>query len=96
MKTVLEHLTALVGCDTTNPPRAIDSHGIFDYLRDALAGFTFAMWDHGDGCISLQATRGDAKTLFNCHIDTVPVAAGWQSDPFALTVENDRAIGLAR
>jgi acetylornithine deacetylase len=29
----LDHLRALVGFDTRNPPRAIGTAGIFDYLR---------------------------------------------------------------
>ena len=35
----LEHLQALVSFDTRNPPRAIDTGGIFDYLRAQLPGF---------------------------------------------------------
>jgi acetylornithine deacetylase len=90
----LIHLERLVAFDTTNPPRAIDEHGLFAYLRAALPGFSFQCWNHGNGCISLLATRGTPRLLFNFHVDTVPVAEGWPRDPFALTVEDDRAVGL--
>ena len=33
---VLNHLDALVGYDTRNPPRAIGTDGIFDYLCEQL------------------------------------------------------------
>ena len=33
---VLEHLAALVAFDTRNPPRAIGTGGIFDYIRAQL------------------------------------------------------------
>ena len=42
----LDHLAALVGFDTRNPPRAIGTDGIFAYLRDALPGFTHTTTDH--------------------------------------------------
>ena len=32
---VLEHLDALVSFDTRNPPRAIGTDGLFDYLSAA-------------------------------------------------------------
>ena len=35
----LDRLRAMVAFDTRNPPRAIDSYGIFDYLRRNLPGF---------------------------------------------------------
>ena len=37
---VMKHLEALVSFDTRNPPRAIGTDGIFDYLRANLPGFT--------------------------------------------------------
>jgi acetylornithine deacetylase len=93
---VLEHLAALVACDTQNPPRAIAADGqLFDYLRAQLQtlGFKVAMSGYGAGCVSLLATRGNPTLLFNVHVDTVP-AVSWTGDPFTLRVESDRAIGL--
>lgn len=90
----IDHLEALVGFDTRNPPRSIDEGGLFAYLRDNLSGFDFHSEDHGDGCISLLASRGSPDTVFNFHVDTVPAADGWRDDPLALRVTPDRAYGL--
>lgn len=92
----LEHLGRLVAFDTRNPPRAIDEGGIFGYLGERLrsCGFTCEVRSLGDGCVSLLATRGDPRLLFNVHVDTVPADPGWTGDPLALRVEDDRAIGL--
>lgn len=95
LQEVLTHLEALVGFDTQNPPRDIKAEGgIIDYLKDNLPGFTFKIYDAGDGCIGLLACRGKTDRLFNFHIDTVPVAPNWTREPHQLTVEDDRAYGL--
>ena len=90
----LAHLERLVAFDTRNPPRAIGTGGIFDYLRAQLPGFACTLADHGDGAVSLLAVRGAPTRLFNVHLDTVPAAAGWSGDPHRLRVAGDRAIGL--
>jgi acetylornithine deacetylase len=91
---VLKHLEALVAFDTRNPPRAIDTGGIFDYLKAHLPGFAFDLADHGAGAVSLLATRGTPKSVFNVHLDTVPSSPAWSADPLRLRVIDDRAIGL--
>lgn len=80
----LAHLAALVAFDSTNPPRRPDA--LVEWLTTLLgqAGLAVALEDHGDGCVAVRATRGDARVLFNAHVDTVPVAPGWTRDPFAL------------
>ncbi len=90
----LQHLRALVACDTRNPPRAIGTDGIFDVLRSALPGFDCTLTDHGAGAVSLLAVRGTPHLLFNVHLDTVPDSPHWSASPFALRVTDDRAIGL--
>ncbi|MEZ5463502.1 acetylornithine deacetylase [Dokdonella sp.] len=90
----LDHLRALVAFDTRNPPRAIDTGGIFDYLRENLPGFEVTVDDHGAGAVSLFAVRGKPKILFNVHVDTVPDSPHWTASPFELRVASDRAIGL--
>jgi len=90
----LAHLRVLVGFDTRNPPRAIGTGGIFDYLRAQLPGFDIAVTDHGAGAVSLLAVRGKPKLLFNVHLDTVPDSSRWSASPFELRVISDRAIGL--
>ena len=91
---VLNHLDALVGYDTRNPPRAIGPDGIFDYLCEQLPGFRIELSDHGGGAVSLLAVRGETTRLFNVHLDTVPSSPAWTADPHRLRVTADRAIGL--
>ncbi|WP_049621541.1 acetylornithine deacetylase [Frateuria defendens] len=90
----LAHLKELVSFDTRNPPRAITTGGIFDYLRAQLPGFDVAVTDYGAGAVTLHAVRGKPKVLFNVHLDTVPDSPHWTQNPHALTVTADRAIGL--
>jgi acetylornithine deacetylase len=94
LQQVLRHLDALVSFDTRNPPRHIGTGGIFDYIRAQLPGFRIDVTDHGDGAVSLLAVRGTPRRVFNVHLDTVPSSEAWPSDPFALKVTDDRAIGL--
>ncbi|KAA2284534.1 acetylornithine deacetylase [Arenimonas fontis] len=94
LQDVLGHLEALVGFDTRNPPRAIGTDGIFDYLRAQLPGFHITLTDHGAGAVSLLAVRGAPARLFNVHLDTVPDSPAWTADPYRLRVTGDRAIGL--
>jgi acetylornithine deacetylase len=94
LEATLAHLRALVAFDTRNPPRAIDTGGIFDYLRAHLPGFRCTLRDHGAGAVSLLAVRGAPKILFNVHLDTVPDSPHWSASPFELRVSDDRATGL--
>lgn len=91
---VLQHLEALVSHDTRNPPRAIGTGGIFDYIRAQLPGFEVRVTDHGAGAVSLLAVRGTPTRLFNVHLDTVPDSPAWTGDPLKLRVTDERAIGL--
>ena len=91
---ILQHLDRLVAFDTRNPPRAIGSDGIFDYLRENLPGFQVDVTDHGAGAVSLLAVRGETTRVFNVHLDTVPSSPAWTADPLRLRVTTDRAIGL--
>ncbi len=94
LEATLTHLRALVGHDTRNPPRAIGTGGIFDYLRAQLPGFEVTVTDYGAGAVTLYAVRGKPKHLFNVHLDTVPDSPHWSASPFELRVSADRAIGL--
>lgn len=91
---ILAHLAALVSFDTRNPPRAIGTGGIFDYIRAQLPDFDVGVEDHGAGAVSLFAVRGVTRRVFNVHLDTVPDSPAWSADPLTLRVEGDRAIGL--
>jgi acetylornithine deacetylase len=94
LATTVDHLRALVAFDTRNPPRALDTGGIFEYLRAHLRGFACETADHGAGAVSLYAVRGKPKILFNVHLDTVPDSPHWSASPFALRVDGARAVGL--
>ncbi|MEW9570972.1 acetylornithine deacetylase [Rhodanobacter sp. Si-c] len=94
LQSTLEHLKALVSFDTRNPPRAITTGGIFDYIRAQLPGFDITVTDHGAGAVGLHAVRGRPKLLFNVHLDTVPDSPAWTASPHELRVTADRAIGL--
>ncbi len=94
LNSVLTHLEALVSFDTRNPPRAITTGGIFDYIRAQLPDFRIEVVDHGAGAVSLLAVRGAPRRLFNAHLDTVPSSPAWTADPLKLRVTEDRAIGL--
>ncbi|NNF52027.1 MAG: acetylornithine deacetylase [Gammaproteobacteria bacterium] len=95
MRDILDRLEVLVACDTRNPPRAMQSGDpVFEFLRNELKGFDVSVNDHGDGSIGLLGVRGRPKTVFNFHLDTVPVTDGWTHNPFSLSVDNERAVGL--
>ncbi len=94
LEQTLDHLQALVSFDTRNPPRAITTGGIFDYLRANLPGFNVEVIDHGAGAVSLYAVRGTPKYLFNVHLDTVPDSPHWSADPHVMRRLDDRVVGL--
>jgi len=94
LASTLGHLRALVAYDTQNPPRAISTDGIFEYVRSQLSGFVWSITDHGAGAVSFFAVRGNPRVLFNVHLDTVPAGPTWTRDPLAMQVAQDRAIGL--
>lgn len=95
LQTTLQHLARLVACDSRNPPRSIQADGaLFSYLSEQLPGFTLSVTDHGQGCVSLLAVRGETNTLFNFHVDTVPANQQWSMDPLELQITGDRAYGL--
>ncbi|RDV38631.1 acetylornithine deacetylase [Bradymonadaceae bacterium TMQ3] len=99
LKATLEHLRALVGFKTPNPPREMRAgEGIFAYIRSELSkapgDFIIEEVDLGEGCVWLYARRGQPDLLFNVHLDTVPAAPDYSADPWTLRIEEGRAIGL--
>ena len=92
---LLDHLEALVACDTQNPPRRIDGDSaIFNYCDKVVgAEFDTLIWDYEDGHVSWFARRGNPRVLFNVHLDTVPCGEGWSSDPLKLQIRDGRAYG---
>lgn len=95
MQSILQHLEALVACDTQNPPRRIDGDSAIFQVCERIVGSDFRTqtWDHGDGHVSWYAVRGEPDVLFNVHLDTVPNGENWSSDPLKLQVKAGRAYG---
>ena len=95
MDALLDSLAKLVAFDTQNPPRALRAdQPLFRWLREQLPGFQVTLSDHGEGCVSFLAVRGQPRCLVNIHLDTVPANKRWEQDPLKLVVQQDRAIGL--
>ncbi len=92
---IYKYLNQLVSFDTQNPPRRIDQNSdIFKYLSENLTEFEITFIDAGDGCLSMLAVRGEPGLLFNFHIDTVPIAEGWNTNPHELVQQEDKVVGL--
>jgi len=94
LELTLKHLQALVAFDTRNPPRMMDTGGIFAYLREHLPGFSIEITDHGQGAVSLYAVRGQPDYLFNVHLDTVPDSPHWSINPHHMQRSDNRVLGL--
>ena len=93
LELTLQHLKALVACDTSNPPRKINQSGLIEYLSslDCLAP---QITDLGGGSMNILLAKGSPKYLINVHLDTVPAGDGWKSNPYDLMINDGRAIGL--
>lgn len=93
LELTLQHLKALVACDTSNPPRKINQSGLIEYLSslDCLAP---QITDLGEGSMNILLAKGSPKYLINVHLDTVPAGDGWKSNPYDLMINDGRAIGL--
>ncbi|MEM9531534.1 MAG: acetylornithine deacetylase [Pseudomonadota bacterium] len=91
---VLSYLEALISFDSQNPPRNLDGdHAMYRWLADQVPDFEIEVVDHGEGRVTWFARRGNPRTLFNVHLDTVPVGADWSSNPLQLHLRDGRAYG---
>jgi succinyl-diaminopimelate desuccinylase len=88
----LAYLEQLVAIDSTRGKEA----AVADFLEPHLARLGFRIERHpGTGRRNILASRGERPWLCAYgHMDTVPVYAGWQTDPFHLTRSGDRLFGL--
>ncbi len=96
LQRTLHHLEKLVALDSRNPPRAVTADGpLLGYLKASLPkGMAVTVADHGQGCVSLLAVRGQPRFLFNAHVDTVPADPAWKTDPLVMQVTDTHAVGL--
>ncbi len=93
----IDELSRLVAFDTVNDPRRAEpSPECAQYINEKLEQFGFLTETiESEGHFSAFGRRGQGpfKILFLSHLDTVPVGAGWDSDPFRIKVEGDKAYG---
>jgi succinyl-diaminopimelate desuccinylase len=109
VEAAVDDLGRMIAIDTSFPPgEGYDAFA--DLMEDLLApmGFGFTrvtvpeeLWRVEGGPASgartnLVAERETGKPVCGLyyHVDTVPVAPGWQRDPLSLTIEGDALYGL--
>jgi acetylornithine deacetylase len=90
---VLDHLEALIACETRDPWRPSDRGGILECLRARLPRFRFELADPGDGELAMLAVRGRPRMVFAVHFDTSPAAVARSADPPQLRIVAARAVG---
>ena len=92
-------LETLVGFDTSNPPGREGEAGDFlaSHLQDL--GFDVERQPVATGrsnVIAKLRNNGGPTLAFNTHMDVVPAAEGWTSEPFRLTRHGGRPARRAR
>ena len=65
LELTLQHLKALVACDTSNPPRKNNQSGLVEYLN-SLYFIDPQIIDLGEGSINILLTKGSPKHLLMC------------------------------
>lgn len=87
-------LTQLVSIPSTYPHEA----NIQNFIEELLTheGVSFVKQKVEDSRCNIIAQKGHGKKTISlyAHLDTVPVADGWKTDPYKLTVNGDEAYGL--
>lgn len=94
--TVLEILRNLISINTVNPPGK--ERVAAAYLKGLLepAGFSCAIQELGDGRANFSAQIGSGEgpeLIWNGHLDVVPAAGVWDTDPFTLVRKGNRVYG---
>jgi succinyl-diaminopimelate desuccinylase len=108
-ETAVDDLRRMVAVDTTFPPGS-GYNAFADLMESLTAPLGLScervvvpdpLWQVPGGWArgartNVIATRRSGKPMLGLyfHVDTVPVAPGWTSDPFDLTRDGDRLIGL--
>lgn len=94
--TVLEILRDLVSINTVNPPGNERAAAIYLKELPEPAVFVCTIQDLGDGRANFTAQIGEGKEtelIWNGHMDVVPAAGGWDTNPFELSQTGDRVYG---
>ena len=94
----LDELEKLVSFNTVSDAKSEikPSSECPQYINSKLEEFGFStQLLESEGIWTAFGKRGDGnpKILFLAHFDVVPIGDGWNSDPFKLKVEGDRAYG---
>lgn len=92
----IELLEGLIAIDTTNPPG--NEIAAARYLASVLEpyGFICEVQDLGDNRANLSAVIGHTdgpELMLNGHLDVVPAAGEWRTDPFQMNEIGDRLYG---
>lgn len=92
---LIDILSNLVSCDSQNPPG--DYKDITEYIYQYLAKNTDMKVYLQDLTIekkNIIAIKGEPKILIAAHLDTVPVAGGWEGNSFKLREDSEKYYGL--
>ena len=94
--TGLDILRDLVSINTVNPPGNEKAAAM--YFKELLepAGFSCTVQDLGDGRANFVAELGRGggpELIFNGHLDVVPAAGRWETNPFELAGMGDKVYG---
>ncbi len=87
-------LRKMVGIESVFPNEGRMGSFLEDYLKEH--GFEVRRQYISEGRFNLLAEKGKGKrpALFLAHMDTVPVASGWKTDPFSLIEKEGMLYGL--
>ncbi|MHA1953572.1 MAG: M20/M25/M40 family metallo-hydrolase [Candidatus Heimdallarchaeaceae archaeon] len=99
MRSYVDILRKLISYQTTNNPieQIIPDHEILNHIEDELfspLGYETILYE-SNGYWSLVAylKRKEPTALFIGHCDVVPPGPEWVTDPFELTIKEDKAYG---
>ncbi len=94
---VVDLLTSLVACDSTNPTGEEESTAALLGEALAAAGFETTIDTLAPGKVNLTARlrlgAGGRSIMLNSHLDVVPAGIGWTSAPFEPEVRDGRLFG---
>lgn len=92
---VLEILRSIIKFNTI---KDLQNEEMIDWIENFLRRYNFKCirgMDENSNKINLVAEIGEEPILaFSGHIDTVDISDGWVTDPFELTISQNRAYGL--
>jgi len=94
---VIDLLTAMVGCDSTTPTGEEESTAALLADRLCAAGFAVETETLAPGRVNLTARlrlgRGGPSIMLNSHLDVVPAGGGWTSPPFEPAIRDGKLYG---